>query len=93
MLTLDSDGKPGCLLFVGHPSLQAQSVRAHQGSQVAREGLCADCEERPYDPHQHLVRCRNCQIARKRRQITRDLIIADNSMSVHQTRGRRKIGN
>jgi hypothetical protein len=91
LLTLDSDGKLSRLLFVGCASLQAQPVGARQGSQVAREGLCADSKERPHDSHQHIVRCRSCQIARKRRCIARGPIVADNSMSVHQTRGLRNV--
>jgi hypothetical protein len=91
LLTFDSDGKPRWLLSVRYPSLQAQSARARQGPQVASEGLCADSKERPHDPHQHLVRCRSRQITRERRCATRDFTVTDNSMSVHQTRGLKKL--
>lgn len=82
MLMLNSGGASCRLLSVRPPALQEEPAGTCQGSEAARQRLCADCEERPDHPHQHLFRRRSPEVARQRRCATRDITVADNSMSV-----------
>lgn len=54
-LTINSCRTLGRILADKLATVQAQSARACQGSEVVSQGLCADCEECVYHAHKHLL--------------------------------------